>query len=306
MAQMTRCVQMVDTEYLRQIEEARTDLHNLLSLNKQFAPTILRLAFHDAGTYDAKTNTGGTNGSVRNEMSTAPNVGMQAALDFCEQVKVRHSKVTYADLYQLAGVVAVEVTGGPKIHFAPGRKDAPPQQDKGNLPKPNGDSKHLRDIFHRMGLSDKDIVVLSGAHTLGRAHQDRSGFDGPFTRDPLTFDNSYYVLLMKGDTAGLVKFPTDNSLMQDPTFRVYVQIYARDQNLFFKDYAESHKKMSELGFHPHKHASHPDPHPHPTSHSHEVPHHNQNHSHNHNHNQNHHAQPQQLPQCRPRPPCGYF
>lgn len=25
---------------------------------------------------------------------------------------------------------------------------------------------HLRDIFYRMGLSDKDIVALSGAHTL--------------------------------------------------------------------------------------------------------------------------------------------
>lgn len=27
-------------------------------------------------------------------------------------------------------------------------------------------SKHLKDVFHRMGLSDKDIVALSGAHTL--------------------------------------------------------------------------------------------------------------------------------------------
>lgn len=25
---------------------------------------------------------------------------------------------------------------------------------------------HLKDIFYRMGLSDKDIVALSGAHTL--------------------------------------------------------------------------------------------------------------------------------------------
>lgn len=27
-------------------------------------------------------------------------------------------------------------------------------------------SDHLRDVFGHMGLSDKDIVVLSGAHTL--------------------------------------------------------------------------------------------------------------------------------------------
>ena len=33
--------------------------------------------------------------------------------------------------------------------------------------------QHLRDVFHRMGLSDKDIVALSGAHTLGRAYKVR-------------------------------------------------------------------------------------------------------------------------------------
>ncbi|KAL9241417.1 hypothetical protein vseg_015532 [Gypsophila vaccaria] len=249
MAQMVKC----DREYGRQIEAAYQDLHNLLSQNKELAPTLLRLAFHDAGTYDAKTNTGGANGSVRNELNNPPNVKMDIAVNFCEPVKQRQPLISYADLYQLAGIVAVEVTGGPKINFVPGRKDAPPQQDQGTLPNPSPSGsavQHIRNIFQRMGLSDKDIVLLSGAHTLGRAHQDRSGFDGPFTRDPLTFDNSYYVELMKGDTDGLVKFPTDKALMQDPVFRRYVQIYAQDERKFFKHYAKSHKKMSELGFNP--------------------------------------------------------
>ncbi|KAH9618691.1 hypothetical protein KSS87_018581 [Heliosperma pusillum] len=84
----------------------------------------------------------------------------------------------------------------------------------------------------------------------GRAHQDRSGFDGPFTKEPLKFDNSYYVELLQGDTPGLVKFPTDKVLIQDPVFRQFVQLYAQDEKKFFEDYAEAHKKMSELGVFP--------------------------------------------------------
>ncbi|MCI10644.1 L-ascorbate peroxidase peroxisomal-like, partial [Trifolium medium] len=87
---------------------------------------MLRLAWHDAGTYDAKTRTGGPNGSIRNqlELNHAANKGLKTAVELCgtEEVKVKHPKISYADLYQLAGVVAVEVTGGPTIHFVPGRK----------------------------------------------------------------------------------------------------------------------------------------------------------------------------------------
>ncbi|KMT09578.1 hypothetical protein BVRB_6g130340 [Beta vulgaris subsp. vulgaris] len=242
---------IVDAEYLKQIEGARKELHNLLK-NKQFAPIVLRLAFHDAGTYDAKAKTGGANGSIRNELNSPANNGIKVAVDFCEQVKTKFPKVTYADLYQLAGMIAVEVTGGPIIPFIPGRPDAPKQQDGGALPNPNGDAQHLKDVFYRMGLNDRDIVVLSGSHSLGRANKDRSGFDGPFTQDPFKFDNSYFVELRKGDSPGLVKFPTDKVLADDPSFRQYVQLYAKDEKAFFAHYAESHKKMSELGFNPPK------------------------------------------------------
>ncbi|XP_031130785.1 L-ascorbate peroxidase 3 [Ipomoea triloba] len=242
---------IVDAEYLKEIEKARRDLRALIS-SKNCAPIMLRLAWHDAGTYDAKTKTGGPNGSIRNEeeYSHGANNGLKIALDFCEAVKSKHPKITYADLYQLAGYVAVEVTGGPSIDFVPGRKDSKVSPKEGRLPDAKQGVPHLKEVFYRMGLSNRDIVALSGGHTLGRAHPERSGFDGPWTKEPLKFDNSYFVELLNDESEGLLKLPTDKALLDDPEFRRYVELYAKDEEAFFKDYATSHKKLSELGFTP--------------------------------------------------------
>ncbi|WCJ39864.1 ascorbate peroxidase 3 [Euphorbia peplus] len=242
---------VVDTDYLKEIDKARRDLRALIAY-KNCAPIMLRLAWHDAGTYDKNTKTGGANGSIRNEeeFTHGSNSGLKIAIDFCESVKSKHPKITYADLYQLAGVVAVEVTGGPTVDFVPGRKDSKISPKEGRLPDAKKGHSHLRDIFYRMGLSDKDIVALSGGHTLGRAHPERSGFDGAWTKDPLKFDNSYFVTLLNGETEGLLVLPTDRCLLEDPGFRQYVELYAKDEDAFFRDYAISHKKLSELGFSP--------------------------------------------------------
>ncbi|KAL0334584.1 UNVERIFIED_CONTAM: L-ascorbate peroxidase 3 [Sesamum radiatum] len=166
---------IVDSEYLKEIETARRELRAFIS-NKNCAPIMLRLAWHDAGTYDVNTKTGGPNGSIRNEeeYTHGANSGLKIALDFC---------------------------GVP----------------------------HLKEVFYRMGLSDKDIVALSGGHTLGRAHPERSGFDGPWTKEPLKFDNSYFQELLKGESEGLLKLPTDLALLDDPDFRRYVELYAKVQ-----------------------------------------------------------------------------
>ncbi|KAG1354137.1 L-ascorbate peroxidase 3 [Cocos nucifera] len=242
---------VVDAEYLKEIDKARRDLRALIS-SKNCAPIMLRLAWHDAGTYDVKTKTGGPNGSIRleEEYSHGSNAGLKIAIDLLEPVKAKHPKITYADLYQLAGVVAVEVTGGPTIDFVPGRKDSSQCPEEGRLPDAKKGVSHLREVFYRMGLSDKDIVALSGGHTLGRAHPERTGFEGAWTKDPLHFDNTYYVELLEGDKEGRLKLPTDKALLEDPIFRRFVELYAKDEDAFFKDYAESHKKLSELGFTP--------------------------------------------------------
>jgi L-ascorbate peroxidase len=45
----------------------------------------------------------------------------------------------------------------------------------------------------------------------------------------------------------LLKLPSDVTLLNVPSFRKWVEAYAHDEQLFFKDYAQAHLKLSELG-----------------------------------------------------------
>src|SRR5689334_21215803 len=128
--------------------------------------------------------------------------------------------------------------GGPKVNFRHGRVDKSEEVEPtpdGRLPDANLGAQHLREIFGRMGLNDREIVALSGAHTLGRCHKERSGFEGPWTEDPLKFDNSYFVDLLKRhwekkgnqfedkESHKLMMLPTDISLLGDDVFRPIVE-----------------------------------------------------------------------------------
>ncbi|KAL3649364.1 L-ascorbate peroxidase 1, cytosolic [Castilleja foliolosa] len=240
----------VSEEYLKAVDKAKRKLRGFIA-EKNCAPLMLRLAWHSAGTYDECTKTGGPFGTMRfqAEQSHAANNGVDIAIRLLEPIKEQFPIISYADFYQLAGVVAVQVTGGPDVAFHPGRPDNPEAPVEGRLPAATGGSDHLRDVFTKqMGLNDQDIVALSGAHTLGRCHKERSGFEGPWTTNPLIFDNSYFTELLKGDTEGLLQLPSDKALLSDPSFRPLVEKYAADEDAFFADYAEAHLKLSELGY----------------------------------------------------------
>lgn len=233
-------------------------------------PIMVRLAWHAAGTYDKETDTGGSDGAgmrYEAEGGDPANAGLQHARVFLEPLKEEHPWITYADLWTLAGAVAIEEMGGPKIQWKPGRTDfvddskCPP---RGRLPDAALAEDHLRQIFYRMGFDDREIVALSGAHNLGKCHTDRSGYDGPWVNNPTRFSNLYFKYLKKLEWKPrqwegplqfaatnfgqeLMMLPTDRALVSDPSFSQWVDKYAEDKDLFFKDFAEAFAKLMELG-----------------------------------------------------------
>ena len=233
-----------------------------------YGPVLVRLAWHSAGTYDAKTRTGGSNGATMRfapESEHGANAGLAVARALLEPVKAKFPWISYADLWTLAGAVAIEAMGGPAIPWQPGRSDAPDASHcppDGRLPDATQGAAHLRDVFGRMGFDDKEIVALSGAHTLGRCHADRSGFVGPWTNAPTTFSNLYFQELTGNawrkkrwsgplqyeDKSGqLMMLPTDMALVWDKRFKPHVAAYAADEELFFRDFAAAFGKLLALG-----------------------------------------------------------
>jgi len=244
-------------------------LDNLDYDDGSYGPVLIRLAWHAAGTYDKVSGTGGSSGGTirfRPECDHGANAGLKAARDFLEPIKQQHPGISYGDLYTLGGVVAVEELGGPKIPWRSGRvdhKDGTKCPPDGRLPDASKDHSHVREVFGRMGFNDQEIVALIGAHSLGRCHTDRSGYDGPWTNAPTTFSNEFYRVLLEekwvpkqwkgpkqfedAKTKKLMMTPADMAFLHDPAFRKYVELYAKDSERFRKDFAAAFSKLLELG-----------------------------------------------------------
>lgn len=193
------------------------------------------------------------------------NAGLKAARDFLEPIHQQFPWISYSDLWTLAGACAIQEMQGPRIPWRPGRADRDVSfcTPDGRLPDASKEQNHLRAIFGRMGWNDQEIVALSGAHALGRCHTDRSGFDGPWTFAPTTLTNDYFRLLLDEKwqwrkwngpkqledtkTKSLMMLPTDYALIKDKKFKPFVERYAKDQDAFFKDFADVVTRLFELG-----------------------------------------------------------
>lgn len=163
-----------------ELRAAREDVRKLLK-EKHCHPILIRLGWHDAGTYDKGVaewpSRGGANGSLRYsiELDHKANAGLFNAIALLDPVKEKYPNITYADLFQLASATAIEEAGGPQIPLRYGRRDIEGDFQcvkEGNLPDADPPTQtpadHLRQVFYRMGLNDQDIVALSGTKPTAR------------------------------------------------------------------------------------------------------------------------------------------
>jgi len=165
--------------------------------------------------------------------------------------------------------------GGPSWKVKLGRRDSKTASradaDSGNIPGPSFSLSQLIQNFDNQGLNEKDLVALSGAHTIGfsrcflfrdRVYNDnninayfakqlqnvcpREGGDSNLAPlDSVTsakFDVAYYAQLIK--KKGLLH--SDQELLNGGYTGALVRKYRRDTRTFYKDFAKSMIKMGNI------------------------------------------------------------
>lgn len=175
-------------------ESFRSEIQLLVQQDPSLAGGLVRLAFHDATTFEStgrfsKQQTGGANGSIQLELDRSENRGLAKPLQVVKTVLSSNnnyavSKISLADAIALAGAEAIEAIGGPAIPIRMGRVDSatadpeflsrvlqgPSRRSKveKTLPSAGLDSDGLRLYFGQLGFTEEEFVALSGSHGLGR------------------------------------------------------------------------------------------------------------------------------------------
>ncbi|XP_072986461.1 peroxidase 1-like [Typha latifolia] len=266
----------------------RDELTSILAKSPDLAGPLLRLHFVDCfvGGCEASILLNSTANNTA-EKDAAANVGLRG-FDVIDGIKAKLEEacpgiVSCADIIALAARDSVFLTNGPDYNITLGRRDGNTSSASdviNNIPLPTATIDDLKTFFAKKNLTAKDLVVLSGAHTIGKSHcssfSDRLyNFTGKGDMDPTldanyttvlksqckpkdigtlvemdpnsssTFDFSYYAQVSRG--RGL--FVSDEALLNDTVTKAYVEghVNATNKEEFFNDFVTSMVTMGKIG-----------------------------------------------------------
>ncbi|KAG6509394.1 peroxidase 4-like [Zingiber officinale] len=258
-------------------------VQSAINSEKRMGASLLRLFFHDCFV-------NGCDGSIllddtssfTGEKTAKPNSNSVRGFDVVDGIKTAVENacpgaVSCADILAIAARDSVVILGGPTWDVKLGRRDsktASLSAANSNIPPPNSSLANLASSFSNKGLSTKDLVALSGAHTIGqarctsfRAHiYNDSNVDPSFAQTrqsncpsasggsgdnnlapldlqtPAGFDNNYYKNLV--GKKGLLH--SDQELYNGGSTDSQVSSYGNSQSSFFADFAAAMIKMGDI------------------------------------------------------------
>lgn len=248
--------------------------------------SVMRLQFHDCfvNGCDASLLLDDTPNMLGEKLALS-NINSLRSFEVIDQVKEALEKscpetVSCADIIIMASRDAVALSGGPDWGVKLGRKDSltASQEDSNNImPSPRSNASFLVDLFNQFHLSVKDLVALSGSHSIGQGrcfsvmfrlyNQSGTGrpdpaiepnyrkrlnklcplnvdqnVTGDLDATPEIFDNQYFKDLVSG--RGFLN--SDETLFTYLRTRKFVEVYSKDQIKFFQDFAKAMIKMGDL------------------------------------------------------------
>ncbi|KAK9078891.1 hypothetical protein SSX86_002949 [Deinandra increscens subsp. villosa] len=248
-------------------------------------PGTLRLFFHDCFVRGCDASVILANANAEkdhpDDISLAGDgfdtvIKAKAALDSNPSCK---NQVSCADILALATRDVVALSGGPSYSVELGRRDgriSTKASVQNKLPHPEFKLDQLNNMFASHGLSQTDMIALSGAHTLGFSHcgkfssriYAKSGIDPTLNRQyalqlrqmcpknvdpriainmdpttPQTFDNAYFKNLQQGK--GL--FVSDQILFTDNRSKPVVNMFASNSTAFNQAFVTAITKLGRVG-----------------------------------------------------------
>ncbi|GER42824.1 peroxidase [Striga asiatica] len=265
---------------------ARDVLRQAMAREIRSAASVMRLQFHDC-------LVNGCDGSLLlddtpnmlGEKLALSNIDSLRSYEVIDEIKEALERtcpgiVSCADIIIMAARDAVLLSGGPHWEVKLGRLDSlTASQEASNdiMPSPRADAASLTALFAKFNLSTKDLVALSGSHSIGKArcfsvvfrlyNQSGSGqpdptIDPQFREEldklcpqggdeevtgnldatPERFDNRYFRDLVEG--RGFLN--SDQTLFTTLETREFVRVFSRDEGEFFEAFVEGMIKLGDL------------------------------------------------------------